>query len=182
MSRILKLIIFISLICTPDLLALPSIGTTDVFYSPKGGCTVAIVKEINQAKSEILIQAYSFTSKPISQALLDAYKRKVNILIILDKSQEQEKYCIAPLLYNSGVSIVIDSKHVIAHNKIIIIDQKTLITGSFNFSASAESSNAENLLIMKDNKLLIDSYINNFKLHQSHTIPYSIPILSGITK
>ena len=66
----------------------------------------------------------------------------------------------------------IDSKHAIAHNKIMIIDRNTLITGSFNFTKSAEELNAENLLILKGNKLLVDRYIQNFNEHKEHSEGY----------
>ena len=61
------------------------------------------------------------------------------------------------------------SKHKIAHNKIMIIDRNTLITGSFNFTKSSEESNTENLLILKSNKPLVDRYIQNFEMHKAHS-------------
>jgi len=62
--------------------------------------------------------------------------------------------------------------HKIAHNKIMIIDRNTLVTGSFNFTKSAEESNAENLLILKGNKPLVDRYIENFNGHKAHSEGY----------
>lgn len=58
---------------------LPSAGTVEVFFSPNGGTTEAIVQEIQAARQEILVQAYSFTSKTIAKALIDAGKRGVKI-------------------------------------------------------------------------------------------------------
>src|ERR1039457_7370683 len=113
---------------------LQSIGTTEVFFSPQGGATEAVVVEIGRAKQEILVQAYSFTSKPIAKALLDARKRGVKIDAVLDKSNVTAKYTAATFLYNAGIPILIDDKHALFHNKIIIIDRTTLITGSFNFT------------------------------------------------
>ena len=107
-----------------------STGTVDVYFSPDGGTTAAIVKELNKAKSEILIQAYSFTSTPIAKALLEARKRGINIEVVLDKSQRSEKYSSADFVAHAGIPVYIDSKHKIAHNKIMIIDRNTLITES----------------------------------------------------
>jgi hypothetical protein len=45
-----------------------------VYFSPKGGCTEAIVKNLDQAERYVLVQAYSFTSKPIAEALVNAHK------------------------------------------------------------------------------------------------------------
>lgn len=81
---------------------------------------------------------------------------------MLDKSQKTEKYSSADFVSHAGIPTFIDSKHKIAHNKIMIIDRNTLITGSFNFTKSAEENNAENLLILKGNKPLVERYIQNF--------------------
>ena len=152
--------------------SLPAIGTINVFFSPNGGATEAVVKEINAAKSEILVQAYSFTSVNIAKAIIDAQKRGVKITAILDKSQKTARYSSATFLSNSGVPLLIDSHHAIAHNKIIIIDRTVLITGSFNFTKAAEEKNAENLLVLKGNQQLVDRYIKNFGEHKEHSAPF----------
>jgi phosphatidylserine/phosphatidylglycerophosphate/cardiolipin synthase-like enzyme len=142
-----------------------------VCFSPKGGCTEAIVSQIDKAKSEILVQAYSFTSAPIAKALVDAFKRGVKVEAILDKSQKRERYTSATFVSNAGIPTYIDSKHAIAHNKIMIIDKETVITGSFNFTKAAEEKNAENLLIIKA-KDLAKLYIDNWYKHKEHSEPY----------
>src|SRR5215831_9507690 len=63
-----------------------------VYFSPNGDATEAVVREVNAAKTQVLVQAYSFTSAPIAKALLDAHKRGVKVLAVLDKSNETEKY------------------------------------------------------------------------------------------
>ena len=127
-------------------LILPKDTHVQVCFSPQGGCTDAIIGAIDKAKNEILIQAYSFTSAPAAQALIKAHKKGITILAILDKSQKKEKYSAATFLSRGGIPTYIDSSHAIAHNKIMIIDRDTLITGSFNFTKAAEEKNAENLL------------------------------------
>jgi phosphatidylserine/phosphatidylglycerophosphate/cardiolipin synthase-like enzyme len=147
-------------------------GSIDVSFSPNGGATAAIVNEIQAARKEILVQAYSFTSPPIAKALIEAHKRGVKVVAVLDKSQRTERYTSATFLSNAGVIVLIDGNHAIAHNKIIIIDRETLITGSFNFTQAAELKNAENLLIFHGNKPLVDRYIKNFEDHKGHSEPY----------
>ncbi len=142
-----------------------------VYFSPNGGCTKAIIQELNQAKTSVLVQAYSFTSAPIAEALLDAHKRGVKVEVILDKSQRTEKYSSADFLTNFGILVRIDSAHAIAHNKVMILDEHTVITGSFNFTKAAEEKNAENLLVIKD-KELAQKYFNNWKKHAEHSEPY----------
>lgn len=143
-------------------------GETQVFFSPKGGCTDAIVNELNRAQRQILIQAYSFTSEPIAAAAVTAHKRGVQVCVLLDKSQETEQYSAADFLANSGIQTLIDAQHAIAHNKVILIDGVTLITGSFNFTTNAEQSNAENMLIMRNRPELYSAYEKNFQHHFEH--------------
>ena len=143
-----------------------------VFFSPMGGCTAAIVNELNQAQRQILVQAYSFTSEPIAAACIEAHKRGVSVYAVLDRSQETEQYSAADLLVNSGITTVIDAQHAIAHNKVILIDGLTLITGSFNFTSNAEKSNAENLLIIRNRPDLYAVYESNLRHHFDHSKQY----------
>jgi len=150
----------------------PVLPQIQVYFSPNGGCTDAIIKALDQAKSNILVQAYSFTSAPIAKAVVDAHKRGVEIKVILDKSQRTEKYSSADFLAHAGVPVSIDARHKIAHNKVMIIDSKTIITGSFNFTKSAEEGNAENLLIIYSPELAA-KYIENWKKHAEHSEEYA---------
>lgn len=166
-------IIFICFVPIIHAASIPTTGTIEAFFSPNGGCTEAIIREINSSKSEILIQAYSFTSTPIAKAIIQAKKRGVKVESVLDKSQRTGKYSAATFLSNAGISVLIDDQHAIAHNKIIIIDRSTLISGSFNFSKAAEEKNAENLLVIKGNQPLILQYIQNFDHHKRHSEPFN---------
>lgn len=150
-------------------IAVPQI---QVFFSPSGGCTEAIVTALNRATNNILVQAYSFTSAPIAKSLVDAHRRGVEVSVILDKSQRSEKYSSATFLLNSGIRTLIDDKHAIAHNKIMLIDNHKLITGSFNFTKAAEQSNAENLLIIDRDAALAQKYRDNWKAHEGHSSVY----------
>ncbi len=143
----------------------------EIYFSPHGGATEAIIRELNKAKSTILVQAYSFTSSPIAKALLNAHKRGVKVEVILDKSQRTQKYSSATFLYNQGIPVKIDAQHAIAHNKIMIIDGETVITGSFNFTKAAEENNAENLLVIHDGKLA-ERYTKNWQEHERHSEVY----------
>ncbi len=142
-----------------------------ICFSPQGGCTESVVREIDSATMEVLVQAYSFTSAPIAKALIGAHKRAVRVEAILDRSQRKEKYTSATFLANARIPTFIDDKHAIAHNKVIIIDKETVITGSFNFTKAAEEKNAENLLIIKS-KQLAARYIENWLKHREHSEPY----------
>ena len=143
-----------------------------VYFSPQGGCMQAVIKELDGAKKEVLVQAYLFTSAPVAKALFNAYKRGVKVKVILDKNQKREKYSSADFLAHSGIPTMIDAAHRIAHNKVVIIDGETVITGSLDFTPAAEEKNAENLLVIRDRGLL-GRYSQNFWEHEVHSEPYS---------
>lgn len=143
-------------------------GSWEVYFSPPGGCTAAVVDVIGHAKKTVFVQAYSFTSEPIAKALIGAHKRKVRVEVMLDSSQVSTKYSPADLFSHSGIITRIDAAHAIAHNKVMIIDGETVITGSFNFTRAAETKNAENLLVIRD-KTLAAKYTKNWKAHQGHS-------------
>jgi len=124
-----------------------NVDVANVCFSPHGGCTEAIINQIDDAKSEILIQAYSFTSTPIAKALVNAHKRGVHVEIILDKSNRSKKYSAGDFTAHMGVTTYIDSKHAIAHNKIMIIDKETVITGSYLCGAPHKKLNAESIVM-----------------------------------
>jgi phosphatidylserine/phosphatidylglycerophosphate/cardiolipin synthase-like enzyme len=125
-----------------------------VCFTPKEQCANLIVTTINQAQKQVLVQAYSFTSAPIARALVNAHKRGVDVRVILDKSQFRERgFSSARFFSDYGIPILIDYQPSIAHNKVIIIDQKIVITGSFNFTRAAEKRNAENVIVISDSVL-----------------------------
>jgi len=143
-----------------------------VYFSPDGGCTDAIIHEVDGARLSVLVQAYSFTSSPIAKAILEAQKRGVEVTVVLDSSQRTAKHSSATFFRNQGVSVFIDARHAIVQNKIILIDDQTIITGSFNFSKAAENSNAENPLVINDKPTLQRAYRRNFDEHLRYSAEY----------
>jgi phosphatidylserine/phosphatidylglycerophosphate/cardiolipin synthase-like enzyme len=145
-------------------------GDVSVFSSPRGGCTQAIVEHIDNSKTSIECQAYSFTSAPIADAMIRAYERGVSVVVIVDKGQKSQKSSMYHRLLAKGVPVYVDSMHAIAHNKIIIIDGASVFTGSFNFTGNAENNNAENLVIFEGNAPIADYYLELFLEHQKHSV------------
>lgn len=140
-----------------------------VHFSPKGGCGQAIVDAINASTKQILVMAYSFTYDPIVKALMDAHDRGVEVEILFDRSNEAELRSDMPRCMEKGLKVLVDGEHAIAHNKLMIIDQKVIITGSFNFTRQAEDANAENLLIIRHDKKLVEKYLQYYENHKVHS-------------
>jgi phosphatidylserine/phosphatidylglycerophosphate/cardiolipin synthase-like enzyme len=143
---------------------------TSVYFSPSGGAQAAIIREIDKARESVRVMSYSFTSAPIAEALLNAHKRGVKVEAVLDKSQKTANYSGATFLRNAGIPVWIDHAHAIMHNKVMILDESVVITGSFNFTRSAEERNAENLLVIRD-RGLARAYLVDWEKHRGHAAP-----------
>src|SRR5205807_8441229 len=128
----------------------------------RGGGADRVVHEIGKARREVLVLAYSFTSKQITDALVAAHKRGVTVEVVLDHSNEKEPHTDLPQLIESGLKPLVDSHHAIAHNKVMVIDRRTVLTGSFNFTRQAEHENAENLLVLHHHRDMVAAYRQNF--------------------
>lgn len=152
----------------------PPAPTWSVYFSPHGNCSDAILRVILAAKKTILVQAYSFTSLPIAQSLTQAKLRGVDVRVIVDAKAAAEHGALAGYVANAGVLVWLDSAHAIAHNKIMVIDNQTVITGSYNFSGQAETADAENLLVVSD-ALLAKRYADNWVAHCGHSKPLPPP-------
>jgi len=141
-------------------------------FTPGEDCTGLIVQQINNARSSVLVQAYSFTSEPIIAALSQAKQRGLDVRAILDKSNEQDRYSAATFLTNHGIAVLIDDKPAIAHNKVMVLDGVDVITGSFNFTKAAQERNAENVLVIKQEPQLARAYTDNWKRRAAASRPY----------
>jgi phosphatidylserine/phosphatidylglycerophosphate/cardiolipin synthase-like enzyme len=133
-------------------------ATIEVAFSPNMGATDLVVKAIGEAHHSIRVAAYSFTSKPIAQALLEAHKRGVDVKVVVDKSQAKAKYTSATFLANVGIPTRIDHRYAIMHSKFIVIDGVNVETGSFNFTSAAEHRNAENVLVLRNDPAVAKTY------------------------
>lgn len=142
-------------------------GPFTVRFSPRGGCTDLVCCEVAKAKTELFVQSYQLTSPQIADAIVAAFKRGVQVRVVLDRSQESGKASRLGLLRAAGVPVRIDRAHAIHHNKVIVIDGATVVTGSFNFTASAELRNAENCLVVRDQELARE-YRADYLKHEEH--------------
>ena len=152
--------------------AVPEEPAWQVYFSPNHGATRAVVDALDAAKTTVLVQAYSFTSAPIAKALVEAHDRGVDVQVILDRKETGSKYSSADFVAHAGITTLIDGRHAIAHNKVMIIDGQAVITGSFNFTTAAERQNAENLLVIHD-RALAARYAENWRSHAAHSVRYS---------
>lgn len=148
--------------------------TVEVYFSPKGGCADAIEKRIDSAKKEILVAVYTFTSSQLAWALVRAKKRGVDVKVILDVSEAENPFSKIEFLKNKGIEAKIDYYHILQtqrkmkkfpgkmHHKFAVIDEEVVITGSYNWTATAEEHNDEDCLIFTNAEELAKVYKKKF--------------------
>jgi len=132
-------------------------------FSPRGESLQLVLKTIQGAKQSIRVAAYSFTSKPIATALLEANKRGVDVRVVADAKANSGRYSAVTFLANQGVPVRLNGKYAIHHHKFILVDGKHLETGSFNYSAGAVSKNAENVLVLRDVPAVVGQYAKEWE-------------------
>jgi phosphatidylserine/phosphatidylglycerophosphate/cardiolipin synthase-like enzyme len=151
----------------------PPAGLEDdiaVYFAPDGGANAAVIREIEQAKQTIDVQAFLITSKRIVDALEAARARGVKVRIVLDKSNLGGQYTAVAFFSTSRIPVWRDAHHKGVHDKIMLIDGNTVITGSYNFTDEAEV-NAENMLVIRNKPKLFEAYRAHFEEHLRHSDP-----------
>lgn len=122
------------------------------YFCPTDPCLDELVNQMDQTTTTLDILAYAFTHNDIADAVLAAQQRGVRIRIVFDRGQAANAYSVDENLENAGIELKRHSPpgRGILHDKVMILDRKTVITGSFNFTKNAAENNNENLLIIHD--------------------------------
>jgi phosphatidylserine/phosphatidylglycerophosphate/cardiolipin synthase-like enzyme len=132
------------------------------YFSPRGGCADAIVRELKRARKEVLVLAHSFRSEPLARALLEAKLRGVRVELVFDRHNPAEPSSDLHLFTQQGLAPLVDAHFPSAHNSVILVDGRVLLTGSFDFTRQAEQENADNLLVLSGFPEVIQAYRQTF--------------------
>jgi len=143
-------------------ISISTFAKTEVYFSLYDNPQKEIIKNINQAEAFINIAMYIFTDKEIALPLVKAQERGVKVRLYLDKDQVDYKYSQSRFLVQKGIKTRISSNKYIMHNKFAIIDNRILLTGSYNWTFSANNRNDENLMVIDDPEI-IARYQNQFE-------------------
>ena len=128
--------------------ALPGRSALMPAFSPHGESLELVLSCIRAAERRILVAAYSFTSIPVALALTEAHKRGVAVRVVADRKGNSSRYTAVAFLANQGVPVRLNGRYTIHHHKFMVIDNRHVQTGSFNYSAAAVNKNAENVLVL----------------------------------
>lgn len=122
----------------------------EVYFSPQDKSSKRIVELINSAKNYIYVPTFLITHKDITEALIKAKKKNIDVKIIIDANSVNTRNTKHKLLRASGVLLKAENYAGKLHSKTMIIDDEYLILGSMNFSNSGENKNDENMLVIKN--------------------------------
>lgn len=143
--------------------AFPPEARYSVAFSPGKESLSLILQSINGAEESIMVAGYSFSSRPVAEALLEAHGRGIAVRVVLDAKANSNSYTAANFLANHGIPVRLNGNYAIMHHKFMVIDGRHVETGSFNYSAAAVSKNAENVLILWDVPELAEKYAHEWQ-------------------
>jgi phosphatidylserine/phosphatidylglycerophosphate/cardiolipin synthase-like enzyme len=178
MRREIGVVLFVALLL-PEIVAAGTNNLTRVesAFTPGDDIAGLITDHIARARESVQVQAYIFTDRRIANALLAARKRGVAVEVIGDAEQQANGGLPhLPALARAGARVFLDSSNAASHNKIVIVDGAvagaTVITGSYNFTQSAQSRNAENVVVLSGNPRVTGRFVANFELQRTRSTPW----------
>lgn len=157
---------------------LPAQGRIEVLFTPWDDAEGALLREIGQARQSIRVQAFLITSRNITRTLIAARERGIAVHVLADREMvARGENSRVPDLHSAGIDVRLETRYGSAHNKILLIDVEgnhpVVITGSYNFTFSAQARNAENVLILRDSPALARAYLANWLRHRDDATPFA---------
>ena len=150
---------------------------TAVYFSPHGLVASTITRNLYEAKTSIDVAIYAIAENGITTALLKQRSVGLTVHILTDASQQQPETSTAPKLRHAGLDVRIGNQPGLMHEKFAVIDGRTLLVGSANWSASADQRNAENLIVTDDAKL-VATFAKHFAEKWAKSLPFRMPTRS----
>jgi len=153
-------------------------GSVQVAFTPWDNAEAMIVAAIRSARQQILVHAFSFTSRTLANALMAAKRRGVDVQVMADREQTfSGEASRIPELVQAGIPVMLEVRYQSAHNKVMVIDpgaaEAAVITGSYNWTYAAQYKNAENVLILRHNADIVNAYAANWRRHSADALPYA---------
>jgi phosphatidylserine/phosphatidylglycerophosphate/cardiolipin synthase-like enzyme len=151
-------------------------GEIELAFTPHDDGEAVLLRVIGEARRSLLVQAYVFTSRAVADALVAAHRRGVQVQVLADaEMNRREKGNALPRLLAVGVPVALETRYNAAHNKLLIADAEgpgcAVLTGSYNFSWSAQNRNAENILVVRGHCALAQAYAANWRRHRLDATP-----------
>lgn len=158
----------------------PSSGTIEVAFSPGYGGEELVLRATDSAKTDLRVMAYSFTSARVSAAIVRAVKRGVHVYVLVDAKHNlgsgagPKARAALSALSLAGAQVRVVDAYAIFHDKVQIVDGRTVQTGSYNYSESAAKRNSENVIVHWDNPALAHVFAEHFARNWKLSKPFSL--------
>jgi phosphatidylserine/phosphatidylglycerophosphate/cardiolipin synthase-like enzyme len=135
----------------------------DVYFSPDDHAQLALIDLLNNAESSIYFLAYSFTADPLGQVIRERATRGVNVAGVMEADQVNTNVGTEfDAFHTAGLDVRLDGNQGQMHHKVMIIDKQIVVTGSYNFSASADQVNDENMIVIYSPEIAAE-YLKEFQ-------------------
>lgn len=151
-------------------------GEIELAFSPWDDPEALLLGVIKGARKSLRVHAYALTSKKFADALIVAHRRGVRVEVLADgEMNRRDKGNVVPRLLAAGVPVAFETRYRAAHNKVLIADAEgpgcNVVTGSYNFTWSAQNRNSENLLVLRGHCPLARAYRDNWLRHRAQATP-----------
>ena len=149
-------LVFLSMALAPGRLIVTHAAPDDIScpvavrFSPNGGAQDAVTETLRRAHARIYVAVYAFTNSAIEAALVDRAREGVRIALTADRRQSagEGQAAVLSRLRAAGVAVEVSRSRGLLHDKFAVVDGRWVITGSFNWTTSAERHNRDNVLIL----------------------------------
>ncbi len=153
-------------------------AVVEAFFSPWDNAQHRLLQALDEACEQVLVQAFILTSREVAAGLIAAHQRGVDVRVLADARQHAETPASQlQRLAEAGIPVWLEDRYRHAHNKVMVIDGRSrwplVITGSYNFTWSAQHQNAENLLVIRGYPAVAERYATNWTRHWSAARPLS---------
>lgn len=166
-----KKLLWASVVCLPFLSGFPvpasAVSTPEIQagFSPEGSARALVLDTLHSATQSIRMMAYTFTDPDVMKALSAAHRRGVDVKIVVDGKGNRGKSSQAALdlMVNSGIAVRTSRHFALQHDKAIIVDGRTVETGSYNYTRSAGNKNSENVVVIKNAPAVAGQYLKHWQ-------------------
>ncbi len=121
-----------------------------IYFGAENTVLASVISEVNAATSSVRFATFSFTDFDLAKAMMDKAASGVGVSGVFETTGSMTEAAELKTLYCAGIPVFQDGNAGVLHDKMIIVDGTTVITGSFNFSSNAANNNDENLMIIKN--------------------------------
>ncbi|MBK5279017.1 MAG: DUF1669 domain-containing protein [Bacteroidia bacterium] len=143
-------------------LTITSNRTSEAFFSPGESCRSSIINQINSANAKLKICLFTISDDTITNAILNSHRKGLDIRIITDDDKSFDMGSDIQRLSKEGISVRMDYTTNHMHHKFMVVDDRILLTGSYNWTQSAARFNHENILLTSDGGL-VKSFLSEFE-------------------